>query len=625
MMPRQAAPSRGGNRRMGFIAELRRRNVIRMAGLYLVGAWLVVQVAGTLLPMFEAPGWVARTIVVLLALAFVPVMIFSWVYELTPEGLKRDAEVPVGQSIGAQTARRMDRAIIVVLLVALVFLAVDRFVLAARREATPAVPAAAAPPPAVAVDPRSIAVLPFADLSREHDQAYFADGIAEELLNRLARVPKLRVAARTSAFRFKGSDLDVADIARQLQVAHVLEGSVRKDGERLRITAQLVRADSGMSLWSQSFDGEAGDVFRVQDAIAGAIATALEAKLAGQAAARDVDPQAYDDFLQGRDLFARRGASLQPAVAAFDRVIARDPAFAPAHASRAFALAIGLNWTPWLPAAEHLAQARASAQRALELDPDNVEAHVVLGYLAMSQWRAGEARAAFERAYALAPDHVDVLNFYGDFHMLIGDLHAAEQLKRRAMALDPLAFVHPLNLMQIRVEQGRPVEALALAERSAALGHPESGRFLVHVQALAGRFDEAERTLAQLCRDVGEADAWCLLARVRLRHAQGRTEEARAAAMTLAALPATSAFQWNRAAIVHALTGDIAGATDAMRRSIDGGVQFAWNPMRLTGRGELLPEEVSTDPAWLALWDDPRVRDWMAEYRRNVLKTRAGG
>ena len=233
---------------MSLIAELKRRNVIRMAGLYLVGAWLFVQVSGTLLPVFDAPAWVMKTLVGLLAACFIPALIFSWVFELTPEGIKRDATVASAQSIAPQTARRMDRMIIVVLGLALLYFAVDKFVLAPRREQAQGA-VAARTTQLRTTDDNSIAVLPFLDMSQAKDQEYFSDGLSEELLNQLAQLPQLRVIARTSSFSFKGKEIGVADIARILKVAHVLEGSVRKSGDTLRITAQLIRASDSSHLW----------------------------------------------------------------------------------------------------------------------------------------------------------------------------------------------------------------------------------------------------------------------------------------------------------------------------------------------------------------------------------------
>jgi TolB-like protein len=234
---------------MSFIAELRRRNVIRMAGLYLVGAWLLVQVAGTVLPWFNVSASMVRGLVVLLVLGFVPALVFAWVFELTPEGLKRDAEVPPEASIAPHTARRMDRMIIAVLLVALAYFGVDKFVLAPRREAATAqAPAARVREAAAKPAQRSIAVLPFVNMSADKDNEFFSDGLSEEILNSLARIDGMQVVGRTSSFQFKGSNTDLRTIGMKLGVAAVLEGSVRREGARARITAQLIRTRDGIHL-----------------------------------------------------------------------------------------------------------------------------------------------------------------------------------------------------------------------------------------------------------------------------------------------------------------------------------------------------------------------------------------
>src|SRR5882724_11690737 len=233
---------------MSFFTELKRRNVVRMAGLYLVGAWLLVQVAGTVLPMFGAPDWLPRTVMILLAIGFLPALIFSWVFELTPQGLKRDEDVPPEESIAPQTARRMNRIIIAVLVLALGYFAFDKFVLTPRRDA--ALGAAteksvAAPPstePKSAASAKSVAVLAFANLSDDKGSEYFSDGISEELLTVLQKIPGLHVAARTSAFSFKGKNATAEEIGEKLGVANLVEGSVRRSGQTVRIAARLSRA-----------------------------------------------------------------------------------------------------------------------------------------------------------------------------------------------------------------------------------------------------------------------------------------------------------------------------------------------------------------------------------------------
>src|SRR5262245_1418380 len=252
---------------MSFLAELKRRNVIRMAGLYLVGAWLVVQVAGTVLPMFGAPEWLPRTIVVLLVIGFVPAVTFSWVFELTPEGWKREEDVAPEQSITPQTGRRMDRLIIVVLVLALGYFAFDKFVLTPRREA--ALVASASPNESKsAINAKSIAVLPFENRSHDPDNAYFADGIQDEILTRLSNIADLKVISRTSTQPYKNASRNLREIAEQLGVAYVLEGSVQKSGDAVRVNVQLIKAASDYHLWAETFDRKLTDIFGAESEIA---------------------------------------------------------------------------------------------------------------------------------------------------------------------------------------------------------------------------------------------------------------------------------------------------------------------------------------------------------------------
>src|SRR5437764_478530 len=340
---------------MNFFAELKRRNVIRMAGLYLVGAWLLVQVAGTVLPMFGAPDWLPRSIVLLLVIGFVPALIFSWVFELTPQGLKRDEDVRPEESIAPQTGRRMDRMIIAVLLLALGYFGFDKFVLTPRREAAlvAATEKSVARPRAEsksAVSTKSVAVLAFANLSDDKGSEYFSDGISEELLTVLQKIPGLHVAARTSAFSFKGRNATALEIGEKLGVAQLVEGSVRKAGDVVRIAARLTQASTGEEQWSENYTRNLKDVFAVQTEIAQTIVEQLRGQLTGgatnpttkaeiQAEVRAAvkggtkNVEAHEAYLQGRFFENRHSEkSVREALAAYQHAVDLDPRFTTAWA-----------------------------------------------------------------------------------------------------------------------------------------------------------------------------------------------------------------------------------------------------------------------------------------------------
>ena len=593
---------------MSLLAELKRRRVFKVGGAYLVMAWLAVQGASIGFPTFDAPVWVLRVFILVVLLGFPIVLVFAWVFDLTPDGVKLET-VPVGN-------KRVFSIAAVLVALALGWYYIGQPALRAS-----------------GVDARSVAVLPFVNMSADPNQEFFSDGIAEELLNRLAQFPDLQVAARTSAFQFKGKNLDVAEIGRKLKVSHVLEGSVRKQGTRLRITAQLIDSASGYHLWSETYERDAADVFKVQDEISTAIATALEAKLTGRpisaVATKVADPAAYDDYLQGRAFFARRvGDNLKRAVEAYDRAIARDPTYSMAHSGRAFALASSQFWVPWLPIETTNAQALAAADEALRLDPNNAEAYLVRGTVKSGMFRVVDGRADIERAYALAPGNVDVLNFFGDDLEFTGELRRAERMKRQAMALDPLFFVHPTNLARILRGQGRFREALAMGRRAVALGGGAYAQDeMFWAQLRLGEIDAARQTLAEICKQAGAESAICLVDRVTIDQASGRTSAVEPTLAKFVAMQASGTEKsWIGLAALYANElNDIPRATAAMRKLVRD-ADSATMVVLLNGpSGARLPEEVSQDPAWLAVWADPKLRELMAAYRANLIAYRKGG
>ena len=269
------------NNRSSFFSELKRRNVVRVAGLYLVGAWLLTQVASTLLPAFDAPSWALRGLIVTLAFGFIPAVIFSWVFELTPEGLKREDDVASEQSTALQTGRRMDRLMIVVLVLALGYFAFDKFVLTPRREAALVIGATPNESKSSVINEKSIAVLPFENLSSDKENAYFAEGIQDEILTRLSKIAALKVISRTSTQKYNSAPGNLREIGQQLGVATLLEGSVQKAGNAVHINVQLIKAATDGHVWAESYDRKIDDIFGVEKEVAQNIAIALNAKLSG--------------------------------------------------------------------------------------------------------------------------------------------------------------------------------------------------------------------------------------------------------------------------------------------------------------------------------------------------------
>ncbi len=464
---------------MNLLAELRRRNVIRMAGLYLVGAWLIVQVAATLLPVFEAPGWMMKTLVALLAIGFIPALVVSWVFELTSDGLKRDSEVTNTESVAPQTARRMDRMIIVVLLLALGYFALDKFVLAPGRGAAAAVAALApnqtwAPEPVKTPAAASIAVLPFADMSQAKDQEYFSDGLSEEILNLLAQIRDLKVIGRTSSFAFKGRNEDLRTIGNTLGVAYLLEGSVRKAGNDLRISAQLISVEDGSHLWSQSYDRKLENVFAIQSEIAASIAQALKINLlaAGQSAPvaqAAASLPAYELFLQARPLIQGRTRSgLEAARGLLEEALKFDPNYAPALAALAqtvLHLRSGSGGYGDIPLDQALAIAGPLLDKALALDPTLAEAHAVQGLIFTDQRDFARAEAALTKALAQNPNLPDALHWQAILLERSGRLRESLAVRQRLDAIDPLNVGNLVSLGGRLRDLGKLTEAQAVTAR----------------------------------------------------------------------------------------------------------------------------------------------------------------
>lgn len=461
-----------------------------MAGLYLVGAWLLTQVASTILPMFGAPAWLPRSIVILLAIGFVPALIFSWVFELTPEGLKRDDEVSPGQSIAPQTAWRMDRTIIVVLLLALGYFAFDKFVLAPHREAASSGKASAPNDSRSAPTSKSIAVLPLVNTSGDPANEYFSDGLSEELIAVLAKVADLKVIGRSSSFLFKGKSDDSKTIGDKLGVAHLIEGSVRKQGDRVRIVAELINASDGRSLWSETYDREVKDVFAVQNEIATAVADQMKVKLLGQPVQSEIagstqNPAAHNAVLQSDFYFQQQTAdSLRKSISFLQAAVRLDPSYALAYAKlgqawRQYAVSFATDDIP-----KAYEEARHAADEAVRLAPDLVEAQMTAGLLALTpQLDFTTAEKEFRRVLQAAPNNADAKNSLTFSLLAQGRLTEAEQACREAIALDPLLTNLWYNLGRIATGTGRYKQAEEAFRKGLEL-QPSASRFHMFLATL---------------------------------------------------------------------------------------------------------------------------------------------
>ncbi len=426
---------------MRLLAELKRRNVIRMAGLYIVGAWLFVQVAETLLPIFETPAWVLKAIVLLLALGFVPALVFSWVFELTPEGLKRDSETASSPNANPATARRMDQLIVLGMIAVIGVVIADRYWPQQPDAAAPGTRAEAAAAAAAQPvdDAPSIAVLPFANLSSDPEQEYFSDGMTEELLNVLARIPGLKVAARTSVFEFKGKGGDVREIGGKLGVSHIVEGSVRRDGQDIRVTAQLIRVADGFHVWSETYDRKLESVFALQDDLANRVGAALQTSLGMVAPAAprlSIQPEAYDHYLKGRALLRNR-EDIAVAIEHFKAAVALEPGFAAGWTSLSLSYDVGIWYVANASPAEFLVQQGDAARRAALIEPDSAAVNHALGNLARNQFKYVEAERRYLQAMRIDPGYSDVREDYAELLNMVGRVRDGQAAALQLVELDP--------------------------------------------------------------------------------------------------------------------------------------------------------------------------------------------
>jgi len=425
---------------MSFLEELRRRNVLRVAIAYVVVAWLLLQVSDTLVPALLLPEWFHSGVAFLLIIGFPVALVFAWAFELTPDGLRKDAGGESGHRSDKTDGRKIDFVIIGLLIVTLGYLGYDKLIQDPQRDV--ALVESAEPPedePAV-IDAPSIAVLAFANMSDDAGNEYFSEGLSEELLNLLVKIPELRVAARTSSFSYKDKDTKVDQIGLELNVAHVLEGSVRKSGDRIRITAQLIKASDGFHVWSKTFDRTLEDIFAIQDEIAAAIVSELKVNLLGDfPEGRTTDPEVYSLYLQGHYFNRLIGQeNHEKAIVAFKEAVAIDPDYAPAWVGLQLSYALSERGSARTREVSR-ALAMAAVEKALAIDENLASAWAGLAFMRRSHdWDWHGARVAINRALELEPNNAEVLPAAASIASTFGRLDESIALFERNIELDPL-------------------------------------------------------------------------------------------------------------------------------------------------------------------------------------------
>jgi len=519
---------------MSIVEELKRRNVFRVVIAYVIIAWLILQVGDTLAPALHLPESINTALAFFLILGFPLAIFLAWAYELTPEGLKKEKDVDRTKSITHATGRKLDYVIIAVLILALGYFAYDKFVLDPSREAelvqaiTETVAEQATESREAETADKSIAVLPFVNMSSDPEQEYFADGISEELLNQLARIPELRVIARTSSFAYKGKDVKIADVAHELNVGHVLEGSVRKSGNQVRITAQLIHAADSSHLWSETYNRTLDDIFAIQDEIAAAVVKQLKVTLLGAApTVEETDPEAYALYLQANQL--SRGATpwgFEQSIVLYRQALEIAPDYAAAWVNLAVTYAaqgsFGLR-----PFNESFELAREAANRALAIDPSSASAHATLGRIAMEH--GGDLAVAvqhLEHAQALEPTNTYALLVAGDLARILGQTNDAVALLEYLVARDPFSPPRLGYLGRAYLSAGRPDEAIA-SFRAALRFSPGFVMAQLGIGWGLLQTGEPEAALAAVRKESSEVHR--LLGLALIHHALGQTTESDAA------------------------------------------------------------------------------------------------
>jgi adenylate cyclase len=581
---------------MSFFAELKRRNVLRVAAAYVVSAWLIIQVVEVVFPVYGFSNAAIRFVISALAVGLIPVLILAWAFELTPEGFRKEQGVDRSRSVTPQASKKLDRAIMVLLAVALGYFAFDKFVMSESREAEIAETARQEGRTDAVVESYgelSIAVLPFVDMSPGKDQEYMSDGIAEELLNLLTRIPELRVISRSSAFSFKGKDIDIPTMAQQLNAAYILEGSVRTADDQLRITAQLIEARSDTQRWSKTYDRKLENIFQIQDEIAAKVVEELRITLlSDMPRSRHIDEEAFKLVLQARYFWYRRApGDEEQALVLYQRALEIDPSYAPAWAGLSVAYSVAAD-ADRIDRETGLARAYEAAVKALALDPSLADAHVRMGQALGRKRDYPGQMTEYERAYELDPNNPLVLGVMGGLLRRRERLDEAIELSERAESVDPLGAIWPTIKGQYLLSAGRFDEAEVAIDRAFELNsNTEVYRTkMAELSILRGEYAKALELLNTL------PETGPNLVRIAVAyHGVGRHEESDNALVQIQALGGGPYLEYGLAA-VYARRGENDKAFEQLEKIPDG-IMF---------RATILYE-----PFFLVLHDDPRWQPYI--------------
>jgi TolB-like protein/Tfp pilus assembly protein PilF len=576
--------------RSGFFAELKRRKVVRVAVVYAATAFVVLQLADIMLPSLGVPGWAMSLIVVLLILGFPIALVLAWALELTPDGVKVTRPRDAAPADDPPPALLGKRTVFAAALLVAVGVGIGTGWLLK--------PSGPAPDPVAGSAPHasgSVAVLPFDNFAAE-DEDYFSDGITEDIIAQLTRVPDLTVISRTSAMRYRNTELSVRQIGAELGVGAILEGSVRRADGRVRIVAQLIDVATDRHLWAETYDREVADVFAVQSEVAREIASALGRTLLAPAAGGGeharTDPETYELYLRARHLWnQRRPAALRSAIQYFEEAIARDPNFALAHAGLADVYVVRPFADPTVPALPSADSAKTAARRALELDPTLGEAYAALGQASLVAWSFEDAERYLAQALDLTPGYATAHHWAGAYRSALGQTEAAVELHQRALELDPFSPRIHQDLARRLLTSGRLDEAIQVLERGAELD-PGYAQYYLDAWRVYASAGEEDRALEALLRAHALAPASGLSAdgvRTAFRDA-GLVGAVR---LVLERAPATFESNFRRAG-AEFYVGDTEAALRSLERMVEG--------------QDALSAWIMAKSGFEALEDDPRFQ-----------------